>query len=287
MANEALGFIPDIVLIHGKTTDSEIIPIAVNSSGQVITDTNDKGWFANEAALLLAYPNTIADPTVRDGWYATVGSGVGAPTIWLWDRAENQWEDSKANGLVTSVFGRTGIILPVANDYTWAQINKATSSITDIADVTIGSPAAGQLLQYTGALWENKNLIQGVPFAIHGSNFAIKPGYKGHIKAPFPKCDLVRIDMESSGGAGNTTSVIDIWKCTQAEYNDNATHPAVGDSITAAAKPTITTGVKMTDSTLDGWTKTNFVTGDCFGINVDSNDVAKILIVTPYFKWTA
>ena len=33
---------------------------------------------------------------------------------------------------VTSVFGRTGAVVAAINDYTWAQINKTTSSITDI-----------------------------------------------------------------------------------------------------------------------------------------------------------
>ena len=33
---------------------------------------------------------------------------------------------------VSSVFGRTGAVLAATNDYTWAQINKATSSIADI-----------------------------------------------------------------------------------------------------------------------------------------------------------
>src|SRR3990167_7967639 len=33
---------------------------------------------------------------------------------------------------VTSVFGRTGAVVAAINDYTWAQINKTTSSIADI-----------------------------------------------------------------------------------------------------------------------------------------------------------
>lgn len=39
-------------------------------------------------------------------------------------------------GAVDSVFGRTGIVVAATNDYTWAQINKATS---DIADITTRS----------------------------------------------------------------------------------------------------------------------------------------------------
>lgn len=36
------------------------------------------------------------------------------------------------SGAVDSVFGRTGVVTAQTNDYTWAQINKATSSIADI-----------------------------------------------------------------------------------------------------------------------------------------------------------
>src|SRR6266852_1438059 len=35
-------------------------------------------------------------------------------------------------GAVTSVFTRTGAVIAATNDYTWAQINKATSSLADI-----------------------------------------------------------------------------------------------------------------------------------------------------------
>jgi hypothetical protein len=48
--------------------------------------------------------------------------------------------------------------------------------------------------------------------------------------------------------------VLDIWKCTYAQF-DNSTHPVVGDSITASAKPTISSSYKAQDTTLTGWTK--------------------------------
>ena len=39
---------------------------------------------------------------------------------------------SGGTGLVSSVFTRTGAVVAAANDYTWAQIDKATSSLADI-----------------------------------------------------------------------------------------------------------------------------------------------------------
>lgn len=37
-----------------------------------------------------------------------------------------------SGGAITSVFGRTGVVTATSGDYTWAQINKATSSLADI-----------------------------------------------------------------------------------------------------------------------------------------------------------
>lgn len=58
--------------------------------------------------------------------------------------------------------------------------------------------------------------------------------------------------------------IIDIWKDAYANYP-----PTVADTITASAKPTISSATKYTDSTLTGWTKT-FSAGDILRFNVDS-----------------
>jgi hypothetical protein len=59
----------------------------------------------------------------------TDGQGV------IWSASNNRWQPGTVaggGGAVESVFGRTGIVVPVANDYTWAQVNKTTSSLADI-----------------------------------------------------------------------------------------------------------------------------------------------------------
>jgi hypothetical protein len=55
-----------------------------------------------------------------------------------------------------------------------------------------------------------------------------------------------------------------MWKDTYANYP-----PTVADTITASAKPTLSTAIKAEDSTLTGWTKT-VTAGDVFGFSVDS-----------------
>ena len=67
----------------------------------------------------------------------------------------------------------------------------------------------------------------------------------------------------------STSTVIDVWK-------RNNTIPSVADSITAGAKPTLTTSQLATSTTLTGWT-TSVSPDDVFTINVDSNDNATYL----------
>src|SRR5262245_18801188 len=58
--------------------------------------------------------------------------------------------------------------------------------------------------------------------------------------------------------------VVDIWKDTYANYP-----PTGADSITASAKPTISTATKAQSGTLTGWT-TSVSAGDVLRFNVDS-----------------
>lgn len=51
---------------------------------------------------------------------------------------------------------------------------------------------------------------------------------------------------------GNTGSLVaDVWSRTYASFP-----PSVGQTITASAKPTISSGIKSKDTTLTGWTTT-------------------------------
>lgn len=67
----------------------------------------------------------------------------------------------------------------------------------------------------------------------------------------------------TEGGTGSC--VVDVWKDTYA----NAP-PTVADTITAAAKPTVTTATKAQSSTLTGWT-TSVTAGDIMTFKLDSS----------------
>src|SRR3990167_1241049 len=79
------------------------------------------------------------------------GFAVNATTptanqVLTWDVLTATWlpQPSSVSGPVSSVFGRTGVVVAATNDYTWAQIDKTVSSIADLTtrlttDVTEGT----------------------------------------------------------------------------------------------------------------------------------------------------
>ncbi len=102
--------------------------------------------------------------------------------------------------------------------------------------------------------------IISLSFIIDGGGSAILTGVKGDFEIPFG-CTINRATLlaDQSGSI-----VVDIWKDTYANYP-----PTVADTITAAAKPTISATTKAQDSTLTGWT-TSIAAGDTLRFNVDS-----------------
>lgn len=96
---------------------------------------------------------------------------------------------------------------------------------------------------------------------IDGGGAAITTGVKGDI-GPLP-FKLQPIEWTLLGDQSGSI-VIDIWKDSYANFP-----PVVGDSVTASAKPTISSAAKAQSSTLTGWT-TTWSAGDTLRLNVDS-----------------
>ncbi len=77
-------------------------------------------------------------------------------------------------GAVDSVFGRTGTVVATTNDYTWAQINKATSSFADIttrsaSDITSGTLPLARLSGITTSQLSASAGITKAQLAITGT----------------------------------------------------------------------------------------------------------------------
>lgn len=95
---------------------------------------------------------------------------------------------------------------------------------------------------------------------IDGQGGVITTGIKGYVIIPYGFTITSWTLVSDIAGS----MVIDLWKDTYANYP-----PTVADTITAAAKPTLTAVNKNTNSTLTGWTTTG-LTGDVVFFNVDS-----------------
>src|SRR3990167_7359320 len=90
------------------------------SSGDVATDTI---WDAKGDVAVGTGADTASRLAVgvTSGMVLSVDDSTATGLIW-----------KTATGAVDSVFTRTGDVVAATNDYTWAQVNKATSSIADI-----------------------------------------------------------------------------------------------------------------------------------------------------------
>lgn len=99
-----------------------------------------------------------------------------------------------------------------------------------------------------------------ISFNVGNNVNIVTTGIKGRLYIPFD-CEIVSVHI-----VANTTGdlILDIWADDFASYP-----PASGDSICAAAKPTLSTADTYSDSTLTGWI-TTLTEGDVLLFNVDS-----------------
>lgn len=119
----------------------------------------------------------------------------------------------------------------------------------------------------------------GIDYVMSGGAGIVPTGVNGTgIQVPFD-CTINEVDVFGNHSAGSI--VVDIWKCTESQFNGGSTHPVVGDSITGSATPTIAVGSKYSDSSLIGWTVA-LTQGDILWYNVVS--VATFTSVTVSLK---
>lgn len=105
-----------------------------------------------------------------------------------------------------------------------------------------------------------------IQFVIDGGGATIATGVKGYLEVPF----ACTINEATILGDRSSSCVVNVWKCTYAQFDAGSTHPVAGDKITSSAPPTISTATKNQDATLTGWT-TTINAGDILAFNVDSN----------------
>ncbi|MBU0973860.1 MAG: hypothetical protein KKC20_24695, partial [Proteobacteria bacterium] len=101
---------------NGKVPTAQLPALAITETFVVASEVAQLALTAQEG--------DVAIRTDLSKSYIQNGGSVGDMTDWS--------ELLTPTDTVLSVFGRTGAVAAVANDYTWAQIDKTTSSLADI-----------------------------------------------------------------------------------------------------------------------------------------------------------
>jgi hypothetical protein len=122
------------------------------------------------------------------------------------------------------------------------------------------APAAKQDASANLTGWSGDNSVRTMSFEKDYNGNVIATGIMGDMPFDFA-CTITGVTMlaDQTGSA-----VVDIWKQAYGSYP-----PLVANSITAAAKPTISGAIKSQDTTLTGWT-TAIAAGDILRFNLDS-----------------
>jgi hypothetical protein len=186
----------------------------------------------------------------------------------------SRYPNNNQTGVNSVPFGGTGLASGTSGGvlgFTGATTLASSAALTASGVVLGGGAGAtptstsagtnGQVLMgVTSSAPTFQALTNSITFIIDGGGSAITTGVKGDLEIPFA-CTITRATLlaDQSGSI-----VVDIWKDTYANYP-----PTVADTITASAKPTISTATKSQDSTLTGWT-TTIAAGDTLRFNVDS-----------------
>jgi hypothetical protein len=179
---------------------------------------------------------------------------------------------SGANSDITSI---TGLTTPLAlnqggtgQNITAVAGGVAYSGASNIALSAAGS--VGQVLVSGGAsapTWSN--LATAASIILDGNGAPFTTGVKAYLQIPFnATITSVTLLADQTGSV-----VVDIWKDTYANFP-----PTVADTICGGSKPTISSNIKYTDSTLTGWTKT-ITANDILAFNIDSvTNIVKLTI---------
>jgi hypothetical protein len=125
----------------------------------------------------------------------------------------------------------------------------------------------------TGSAWEAYGPGRTFPIAFEwdGQGSAVTAGATSVVIAEVPVACLITA-ARITAPLGSGSAVVDLWVDSYANYP-----PTVADTITASAKPTLSSAQKAEDTTLTGWSPT-LAAGDYIAGIVDSADVTRLRV---------
>lgn len=116
-------------------------------------------WDANTNTPSLADGGANTSPLSGDYYVIGTTGTTNIDGINTWSSGDwiifngTAWDKISNSSTITSFNSRQGAVLPMANDYTWNQIDKTVSSINDIANVDTSGAIAGKILKFDGTNW--------------------------------------------------------------------------------------------------------------------------------------
>jgi len=245
--NDASGAATDHGLLTGLADDD-------HTQYLLASQATDRATFTSKWADLTAGPdsNLVDANVVTEPWeFVLPGTGItvtiegdsGSAIRLAVDSSAVVTTDS-ANWVDLTDGGATTLHSHSGGAYD----STATSGITDFVEASDSHEP-----------WELLGL-DSIQFIIDGGGSAITTGVKGDLRIPFNCTILSATLMADQSGS----IVIDIWKDSLANFP-----PTVADTITASAKPTLSSATNSEDKTLTGWT-TTINSNDTLRFNVDS-----------------
>lgn len=158
--------------------------------------------------------------------------------------------------------GGAGDVYPEIVPGTLEVTHTLTAPTLELSTLTVSGTidVMGGIRFSDGTTQSSSVATSAVTVVFDGGDADIAAGIKTDIVMPF-SCVIQEVTVLSSQEG---SIVIDIWKDSYSNFP-----PTEADSITASAKPTISSSNKSKDSTLSGWTKT-LSGGDILRVVVDS-----------------
>lgn len=245
--------LPDSGVLAGSYTNSNV---TVNSKGIITSiSTGSGGGAGTVTSVGLSMP----------GIFSVTGSPVttsGTLAVTLANESANTVFAGPTTGSPAAPTFRALVVADLPNNGANPTGTVGSTAVNGSATTWMRSDAAPPLsanLRTADILW-----------VIDGAGSVITTGIKYGPQIDF-NCTILAntVLLDQSGSI-----VIDVWKDTYANYP-----PTNADSITASAKPTVSSATKSTDSTLTGWT-TTITAGDILRFNVDSVSTATWALIS-------